>query len=223
VRYDPRYARDVGRYALHAAASARLLQGYGLDWDHQDHKDWKDRWDPWCLLFYEALTPWEWSDRRAFRPYATGDPIRLGWGVPKAEPEEYLSKKKKWFSRTSNNLSLYMGNHVGFLGGIVSLTNVPGILCWDCLATDWYHAPAYPTFLFFNPHLTAKTFEMRLGSKASDLYNAVTHQFVKHNVRDATTLTLAADSAAVIVITPLNGKLTHYGHQTLIDNIVVDW
>jgi hypothetical protein len=223
VRYDPRYARDVGRYALHAAASARLLQGYGLDWDHQDHKDWKDRWDPRFLLFYEALTPWEWSDRRAFRPYATGDPIRLGWGVPKAEPGEYLSEKKKWFSRTSHNLSLYMGNHVGFLGGIVSLTNVPGILRWDCLATDWYHAPAYPTFLFFNPHLTAKTFEMRLGSKASDLYNAVTHQFVKHNVRDATTLTLAADSAAVMVIAPLNGKLTHYGRQTLIDNIVVDW
>ncbi len=223
VRYDPRYARDVGRYALHAAASARLLQGYGLDWDHQDHKDWKDRWDPQCLLFYEALTPWEWGDRRAFRPYATGDPIRLGWGVPKAEPEEYLSQKKKWFSRTSHNLSLYMGNHVGFLGGIVSLTNVPGILRWDCLATDWYHAPAYPTFLFFNPHLTARTFEMRLGSEASDLYNAVTHQFVKRNVRDATTLTLAADSAAVIVIAPLNGQLTHDGRRTLVDNIVVDW
>jgi len=223
VRYDPRYARDVGRYALHAAASARLLQGYGLDWDHQDHKDWKDRWDPRCLLFYEALTPWEWSNRRAFRPYATGDPIRLGWGVPKAEPGEYLSAKKKWFSRTSHNLSLYMGNHVGFLGGIVSLTNVPGILRWDCLATDWYHASAYPTFLFFNPHLTAKTFEMRLGSKASDLYNAVTHQFVKRNVRDATTLTLAADSAAVMVIAPVNGKLTHYGRRTLVDNIVVDW
>ena len=223
ARYNPRYARDVGRYALHAAASARLLQGYGLDWDHQDHKDWKDRWDPQCLLFYEALTPWEWSDRRTFRPYATGDPIRLGWGVTKVEPKEYLSEKKKWFSGTSHNLSLYMGNHVGFLGGIVSLTNVPGILRWDCLATDWYHAPAYPTFLFFNPHLTARAVEMRLGSEASDLYNVVTHQFVKRNVRNAATLTLAADSAAVIVIAPLNGKITHDGRRTLIDNIVVDW
>jgi hypothetical protein len=35
VCYDCRYARDVGHYALHAAASARLLQGYGLDWDRQ--------------------------------------------------------------------------------------------------------------------------------------------------------------------------------------------
>ena len=99
----------------------------------------------------------------------------------------------------------------------------PGILRWDCLATDWYHAPVYPTFLFFNPHLTAKTFEMRLGSKASDLYNAVTHQFVKRNVRDTTILTLSTDSAAVIVITPPNGKITHDGGRTLVDNIVVDW
>lgn len=223
VRYDPLYARDIGRYALHAASSARLLQGFGLDWNHQDHKDWKDRWDPKCLLFYEALTSWEWSDRRAFRPYATGDPIRLGWGFPKVESDEYLSEKKKWFSRTSHNLSLYMGNHVGFLGGIMSLTNVPGILQWDCLATDWYHAPAFPTFLLFNPYSTAKTVEMRLGTEVSDLYDAVTGRFINRHVRDRATLMLAADSAAVIVVTPPDGKLTHDGRRTLIDNIVIDW
>lgn len=223
VRYDPRYARDIGRYALHVAVSARLFQGYGLDWEHQDHKDWKDRWDPRCLLFYEALTSWDWSSAHEYRPYATGDPIRLGWGAPKAEPKDYLSEKKKWFSRTSHNLSLYMGNHVGFLGGIVSLTNVPGILRWDCLATDWYHATAYPTFLFFNPYSIAKTFEIRTGSAPVDLYDAVTGQFVKRSVHDATTLTLAADSAAVIVITPPGGKLTHDSRRTLVDNIVVDW
>jgi len=223
VRYDPRYARDVGRYALHAAASARLLQGHGLDWDHQDHRDWKDRWDPQCLFFYEALTPWEWSDRRTFRPYATGDRIRLGWGVPKVEPAEYLREKEKWFSATSHNLSLYMGNHIGFLGGIVSLTNVHGILRWDCLATDWYHAAAYPTFLLFNPHSTARTVEVHVGPEAADLYDAVTGQFLKRDVRDATSLILAADSAAVVVLTPPDGELTREGRRALVDNIVVDW
>jgi len=223
VRYDSRYARDVGRYALHAATSARLLQGYGLDWDHQDHKDWKDRWDPKGLLFYEALTPWEWSETRAFRPYATGDVIRLGWGVPKAEPDVYLSEKRKWFSQTSHNLSLYMGNHVGLLGGIVELTNVPGILRWDCLATDWHHAAAYPTFLLFNPHATAKTVEMGVGPQACDLYDIVSGRFLKRHVRDATTLPLAGDSAAVVVLTPPDGKLTREGRRTLVDHIVVDW
>lgn len=223
VRYDPRYARDVGRYALHAAASARLLQGYGLSWEQQDHKDWKEKWDPQCLFFYEALTPWEWSDTRTFRPYATGDRIRLGWGVPKVGPAEYLSEKKKWFSRTPHNLSLYMGNHVGLLGGIVSLTNVAGVLRWDCVATDWYHGPAYPTFLLFNPHASRRTAEMRVGPEACDLYDAVRGEFLKRNVRDATALVLGADSAAVVVLTPPEGKLRRDGGRTLVDNLVVDW
>jgi hypothetical protein len=223
VRYDPRYARDVGRYALHAASSTRLLQGCGLDWDHQDHKDWKDRWDPQGLLFYEALAAWDWSDQRAFRPYATGDPVRLGWGVPKVASKDYLSEKRKWFSKSCNNLSLYMGNHVGFLGGIVALTRVPGMLRWDCVATDWYHAPAFPTFLFFNPHPGARTFEADVGPSPGDLYDAVTHQFVKRDVRGKTTLTLPADGAAVIVVAPAGGKLTRDGPRTLINGVVVDW
>ncbi len=44
VRYDQRYARAIARYALHAANSARLLQGEGLDANHQDHAKWKARW-----------------------------------------------------------------------------------------------------------------------------------------------------------------------------------
>ena len=64
----------------------------------------------------------------------TGDPVRLGWGCPKVEANEYYAKKKEWFSKSCNNFSLYMGNHVGFLGGICALTDVPGILRWDCVA-----------------------------------------------------------------------------------------
>ena len=223
ARYDPRYARDIGRYALHAGASARLLQGYGLDWDHQDHPDWKAQWDPNCLLFYEALTPWEWSDQRRFGPYATGDPVRLGWGIPKVGPQHYLSKKKEWFARTPHNLSLYMGNHVGFLGGIMSLTQVPGILSWDCVATDWYHAPAYATRLYYNPHVETKTIELDIGSKPVDLYDTVNQGFVQRNVRNRTTLRLAPDSAAVIVTTPAQGRLTRDGQRTLVDDVVIDW
>jgi len=76
ARYAPAYARDIGRYALHAACSVRLLQGVGLDADHQDHKPWKDRWDPENLFFYEALVPWPWGDPRGPGPYATGDQVR---------------------------------------------------------------------------------------------------------------------------------------------------
>ena len=202
ARYDPRYARDIGRYALHAVSSARYLQGFGLDWDHQDHKDWKDRWDPQCLLFYEALTAWDWSSGHTYRPYATGDSIRLGWGSPKVASQDYLTEKRKWFSNTSRNLALYMGNHVGFLGGIVAATEVPGILRWDCLATDWFHSPADPTWLYYNPCREPKTVTINVGTGRKDVYDSVRHGFVGRTVTGRFPLLLPADSAAVVVVSP---------------------
>lgn len=223
ARYDARYARDIGRFALNAANSARLFQGVGLDWDHQDHKDWKDQWDPRSLLSYEAVTAWDWSTERKFRPYATGDQVRLGWGVPKTAAKDYHAEKRKWFSQTSHNLALYMGNHIGFLGGIMTLTDVPGILRWDCVATDWFHASAYPTFLIYNPYPKAKTFHTDFGPNPADLYDAVTHQFTQRKVRGSMSLTLAPETAAVVVVTPVNGQLVREGKRWLVDGVVVDY
>ena len=98
-----------------------------------------------------------------------------------------------------------MGNHVGFLGGIMTLTDVPGILRWDCLATDWFHSPANPTYLIYNPHPTPKTFQTDFGSKAADLYDAVAHQFIKRKARGRTSLTLAPETAAILVVNPAGG------------------
>jgi hypothetical protein len=223
ARYDTRFARDIARYALHAAASARLLQGFGLDWDHQDHKDWKDRWDPQGLLFYEALTAWDWAPRRAFRPYATGDSVRLGWGSPRVEPPAYHDAKCAWFSNTSRNLALYMGNHVGFLGGILEPTEVAGVLRWDCLATDWFHAPAYPTWLVFNPFPEARTFHTDVGAAAVDLYDAVAHEFVRRHAAGRVALTLPPDTAAILVAAPAGGREQRDEHRLRIDDVVIDF
>ena len=222
ARYDARYARDIGRYALHAASSARLFQGFGLDWDHQDHKDWKDRCDPQCLLSYEAVTSWDWSSERTFRPYATGDPIRLGWGVAKTGAGLLRREAEVVFKHLAQS-SPYMGNHVGFLGGIMALTDVPGILRWDCVATDWFHAPAYPTWLFYNPNSEARAFHTDVGPAPADLYDAVQRDFVKRAVRGRVELTVAPNAAAVIVAAPASGKLTRDGNRTLIEGVVVDF
>lgn len=222
VRYDQQYAASIARYALHAAASARLLQGYGLDWDHQDHKDWKDRNDPDCLLFYEALQPWEPSDKKQFRPYATGDPIKNGWNTPKVESHEYLAKKKEWFSKTANNISLYMGNHVGFLGGICQPTDVPGILRWDCVATDWFHSPAYPTWLYFNPHQEAKTVTLKLQNQ-TDLYDTISRKFIAKNVKSVHQITLSPGQAVVLVETPPSGKMEISTTGLKVNGVVIDY
>ena len=115
-----------------------------------------------------------------------------------------------------------MGNHIGMLGGIVSLTNVEGILKWDCVKTDFYHDPAYPTFLYYNPHETEKAVEIDLAS-ASDLYDIVSKRFVARQVAGQTSFTLKPDTAAVIVQTPPHGTVTQEGNKMLINGVVVSY
>ena len=51
-----------------------------------------------------------------------------------------------------SDFSLYGSSHVGFLAAILQRTSDERILKIDCLATDFRHAKAYPTFLLFNPY-----------------------------------------------------------------------
>ncbi len=149
--------------------------------------------------------------------------MRFGWGPkPKVMPGEYYKQKKEWFSNDPFNISLYMGNHIGMLGGIVSLTNVEGILQWDCVKTDFYHDQAYPTFLYYNPHAMDKSVEVDLAS-ASDLYDIVSKRFVARHVSGRTTFQLKADRAAVIVQTPANGNVTYGGSKMLINGVAVSY
>ncbi len=111
-----------------------------------------------------------------------------------------ITEKRKWFSNTSRNLALYMGNHVGFLGGIVAATEVPGILRWDCLATDWFHPPADPTWLYYNPYGETKIVTIDVGTGPKDIYDSVRRSFVGWAVTGRVPLMLPADSAAVVVV-----------------------
>ena len=100
---------------------------------------------------------------------------------------------------------------------------MPRILQLDCLATDFFHGPAWPTFLCYNPYAESRRFEIAVGDEPADLYDAVTRGFVKRNVRAKAELALPADSAAVIVVVPAGGKLTQVGNQTRIDEVPVNY
>lgn len=244
ARYDQRYARAIARFALHAANSTRLLQGEGLDAEHQDHAAWKAKWDKDNLLFYEGLMssdpgshvsfygggPNQRVTARPLRPYATGDPVLNNWGTGRPglldalrkDPDDYIAQRAQWFGDTSFNIGLYGGNHVGFLGGIVAHTDVPGILRWDCVATDWFHAGALPTHLYYNPFEQAKTVVLRLDKPAS-LYDTVTGRFLALDVKASYKLTLAPDQVAVIVHVPPGAKMERKKGQLLANGIVVDY
>jgi hypothetical protein len=151
------------------------------------------------VISYEGLRK-EWKGRS---PYATGDPIRLGWGP--------------------TDLALYGASYVGFFGGIVSSTNVEMILQLDCLATDFFHDRAYPTYLYYNPYDVAKEVKIDVGPEVRDLYNAATDGFLRKNVKGVSTFSLAANTAAVVVVAPAIGTITRKGNQRLINGVVVDY
>jgi len=208
ARYYPEYARAIGKYALNVANTAALYQGYGLDWEHQDHKNWKDKYDPDYLLVYEALTSSIWGQSSVtLGPYATGD--RTSQFEKTQYPlSHYLIRKalpetdKDNFTDKADNLALYMGNYIGFLGGIVEKTDQVGILRWDCLKTDYYHQPAYPTYLYYNPYREKKSISVPLEAGSYKLYDVVSKKFLCENASGHASIEIPPNTAAVAVVIP---------------------
>jgi hypothetical protein len=215
IRYDPRFAHAIGKWMLNLANAARLFYPRELPESHQSSAFW--RGDPGGVIAYEGLRR-EWDGKS---PYATGDPLVMKWG-----PE--------------TDLALYGSSYAGFLGGIVRTTNVEGILALDCLATDFFRAPAYPTYLVYNPHRSVREVRLPLGelqigdcrlqiagsrvsARRYDLYDAVSHRFVARGVSGTVRVRVPGDRAVVLVVTPAKGKLTRDGGKLAVDGVVVDY
>ncbi len=126
-------------------------------------------------------------------------------------------------SWASTDFGLYGSSFVGIFGGIIEKTNVEGILQLGCLATDYYHGPAWPTYLYYNPHPKTKTVEIDLGSEKKSLYDAVSNRFMLKNAVGKASFTIAPDSAVLMVITPSKGRSSHKGDKLLVNDIVADY
>ena len=198
VRYDPRYARAIGKWMLNVANAARLFYPGALPPGHETSAFWQG--DPQHVIAYEGLR-YEWLGKR---PCATGDPVAMKWGP-------------------QTDLGLYGSSYAGILGAIVRPTNVPAILQLDCRATDFFRDQAWPTFLCYNPYPEPRCFDFTVGPQAADLYDLVKREFMQRAVRDKVPLTLPADSAAVIVAVPAGTKTETRGDRVLADGAVLDY
>lgn len=121
----------------------------------------------------------------------------------------------------TTDLGLYGSSHVGILGGILKPTNVEKILQLDLLKTDYFHAQAYPTYLYYNPYRSAKTVEINVGAAAQNIYDAISDQFLQKNVQGRAHINIPSGTARIVVLTPVGGKLLREGKRTLIDNVIV--
>ena len=198
ARYEPQYARALGKWMLNLANSARLFYPGAMPAGHESGERWKA--DSRHLIAYEGLR-YEWQGKS---PCATGDPVAMKWG-PKTD------------------LGLYGSSYAGMLAAIVRPTSDPRILRLDCLATDFFRAPAYPTFLYYNPHPKDRRITLELGDKAVSVYDIVGKRLVAGNVKGKAKITVPADSAVIAVVVPADGLVRQEGRRLLVNDIVVDW
>lgn len=199
LRYDDRFARAIGKWVLNAANAARLFYPNYLPPENQDSEEWSFQYDPHSYIAHESMRE-EWS---GISPYATGDAVRDGWG------------------RT--NLALYGSSHVGIFGGIIDTTTVEGILQLDLLKTDYFGSPAYPTYLYYNPHREKHVVQVDLPQGSHRLYNAITNTFIQESVSGSYALSVDGEDAVMLVIVPSDGGITYHLDKTLVNGRVIDY
>lgn len=205
-RYDARYARAIGKLVLNTANAARLFYANGLPPGNQTCYDQREPFRD--VIACEGLRRVGLRPQDANKiPCACGDPLGGRWGGHK-----YVS-----------DFSLYGSSHVGLMAAVIDRTDDEKILQLNCLKTDFFHARAYPTYLYYNPYGETKEIHIDIGAQRVDLYDTIRHQFVSSRVSGKTSFHLAPDSAALIVLAPAGGIVTREGDKLFVNGVVVDY
>jgi hypothetical protein len=216
VRYDQAYANMVGKWMLNAANVSRLFYPQYMPESHQSLYNLRSVAKD--VIAYEGIIKNSNAYPQLQAPVAQGD--GPGWATGNPPSTEF---------------GIYGSAHVGIFGSIISYTTESTILQLNLLATDSYHTPAYPSYLYYNPNAQAKTITLDLASmrngsslinssQAISLYDTVSAQVLVSNLTTATTtLTIPAHSSRSLVIIPSGGNVTTSGTKLLINNVVIDY
>ena len=198
ARYAPRYSRALGQYLTAVAANSQMFFSDGLPAELQDDSAYTAQTGLTCLV-YEGVrhqgqtTPRATGDAKVFAPHVEG-----------------------------TNFSFYSSGPIGLFSSIIGRTNVPEILTFDLLRTDFEHGPAYPTFLLYNPLDGAQEVLMPLpGTDACDVYDAVSGQYLARNVRHQAAFVMQSDTAVQAVLIPAGLPLEERGGSLAAGGVVV--
>ena len=207
VRYDASWAQVIGKWMLNASNASHLFYPYEIPDEHQTSPELKKATKG--VIGYEGLTKIsayeQFKDMKA--PVAQGD-----------GPNWVKGKNP-----LASQFSVYGSGHVGIFGSIIDTTNVKGILKLDLLACDFYREKAYPTYLYYNPYPEVKTVRIGLGDTKVNLYDVISHSFIKEGISGSFDLSIDPGQPMVIVLTPENGKLVDHDGQVLVENVVIDF
>lgn len=197
VKYQPQYARAIGKWMLNNANNCRLFYPMEISSNNQWLPEIKTITNN--TISYEGLGKYDKYGKASLKGVS---PVALGDGPNwiKGNPEESM-------------LSIYSSSPVGILGAIVKKTDVEGILQLDCNATDFYSERQYPVYLYYNPYYETRSITFNSTSTV-DLFDIVKKEYVAKKIMANGKIEIPADEARLIAVLPsgtkiktVNGKL----------------
>ncbi len=185
ARYAPQYSRALGQYLTAVAANSEMFFADGLPAELQDDSAYTTQ-TGLNYLVYEGV-----RNLGKTTPFATGDAKVFAPGVE------------------GTNFSFYSSGPIGLFSAIIGRTNVPEILMFDLLKTDFEHDAAYPTYLLYNPLSETKEVCIPLpDGDAHDVYDAASGKYLARNISGSAAFTMQPDTAVQVVILPADAQLT---------------
>ena len=194
VKYEPQYARAIGKYMLNAVNASRLFYPDEIPDQYQWLPHLRDMTQG--IIGYEGLRKVDDMNNPALKgvtPVAIGDGPKWVEG----QPEESM-------------FSLYSTSIVGVFGAIVNRTDVDGILALDCNVTDFYADNPYPVYLYYNPYEEEKSVSW-YSETSVDLFDIVSKEYLASGKRGDISITLPAGDAVVVVALPAGTRLKSDG------------
>lgn len=192
VKYEPQYARAIGKWMLNLANACRFFYPTEMDDEHQWLPEMKNLTDG--NIAYEGLRK---QDDYGKKELVGVSPVALGDGP-------------KWTSSNppESMFSVYSTSPVGILGAMVKTTDMEAILSLDCNVTDFYAARPYPVHMYYNPYDEAKTVTYEVsGEGPVDLFDIISKKYMARNVAGSARIELPADYAAVITELPAGTQI----------------
>ncbi len=209
VRYDQRYANTIGKWMLNAANASKLFYPYEIPDDHQTIPEEKEHTKG--VIAYEGLIKSSHYEEEGLyldlkAPIAIGDGMKWNKDNPKV-----------------SQFSVYGSGHVGVAGAIISRTNVENILQLDLLATDFYKAEAFPSYLYYNPNPEAKDVTISVGKNEVKIYDAIKRAFIAKKAKGSFTFEVTKENSAVLILVPIDAKIELKASKLYADEVVIDY
>jgi len=206
VKYDPRFARAIGKWMLNNVNSARLFFPNEIP----DRNQWLPEMKNYThsVVAYEGLRYSDCYNKPALKDV---HPVALGDG-PNWNPNNH---KETMFS-------LYSTSPIGIMGAIVDTTNVKMILRLNCNKTDFYANKTYPTYLYYNPYTEPKNVTYHTSGKA-DVFDIVSKKYVVRAITGNAQITIPADQASLLVEIPAGTKIEKRRNSLVANGITISY